>query len=70
MASGYTQAQLDALKKAYTQGHSSVSHNGKKIDYRSPEELAAAIQTVERGLAADAGTVVVRQVRFVTGKGT
>ena len=69
MASGYTEAELGALKKALASGHLRVSHEGSTIEYRSIAELEAAIHRVESGLAADAGAVAVRQVRAVPGKG-
>jgi len=69
MASGYTQAQLTALQGAFASGHLRVTHDGSTFEYRNTADLERAIQRVESGLAADAGTVPVRQVRVVTSKG-
>jgi|GEM_PF-950190 len=69
MASGYTQAQLDAMKAQFALGISSVTHAGKRVDYRSLDEMERVIARIEAALAADAGTVTVHQVRAMTNKG-
>lgn len=69
MASGYTQAQLDALQKALVNGKTKVEHDGSKVEYRSLNDLRSAIATVQAGLDADAGATPTRQVRFLTSKG-
>ena len=43
----WTQTQLDALKAAYAQGITSVSHNGKTVTYASLESLFRAIRNLE-----------------------
>lgn len=44
----FTQAQIDALRAAYAQGITSVSHNGKTVSYASMAEMWRAIQNMER----------------------
>lgn len=71
----YTQSQLDALEAALAKGERRVSFGDKTIEYRTVEELAAAIREVKRGLFEDAvatglwpGTP--RQIRVTTRKAT
>lgn len=65
----YTTTQLDALKRALATGERRVSFGDKTVEYRSIEELQAAIRTVEAELARDAGTSSKRQIRVTTSKG-
>lgn len=65
----YTTTQLDALKRALATGERRVSFGDKTVEYRSIEELQAAIRTVEAELARDAGTSSKRQIRVTTAKG-
>lgn len=65
----YTTTQLDALKRALATGERRVSFGDKTVEYRSIEELQAAIRTVEAELARDAGTSLKRQIRVTTAKG-
>ena len=70
----YTQTQLDALLQALTTGERRVSFADRTVEYRSVEELRAAIREVEVALAKgklEASTVrpLVRQIRVTTGKG-
>ncbi len=65
----YTTIQLDALKKALATGERRVSFGDKTVEYRSVEELQAAIRTVETELARSAGTSIKRQIRVTTSKG-
>ena len=64
----YTQSQLDALKKALATGERRVSFGDKTVEYRSVEELQAAIRTVEAEIARGSGTPK-RQIRVTTAKG-
>lgn len=70
MASGFTQAQLDALIAAYASGELRVSYGDHTVEYRSIGELKEAINTVRNGLAADAGAAPSRMVRAWADKGT
>ncbi|AZV94401.1 hypothetical protein CBF45_12290 [Bordetella sp. J329] len=65
----YTPTQLDALKRALATGERRVSFGDKTVEYRSVEELQAAIRTVEAELARSAGTQLKRQIRITTAKG-
>lgn len=65
----YTTTQLDALKRALATGEHRVSFGDKTVEYRSIEELQAAIRTVEAELARAAGTSSKRQIRVTTAKG-
>ncbi len=66
----YTLAQLDALKRALATGERRVSFGDKTIEYRSIEELQAAIRTVEDELARVSGVPTTRQIRIDTRKAT
>ena len=65
----YTTTQLDALKRALATGERRVSFADKTVEYRSVEELQAAIRTVEGELARSAGASRKRQIRVATSKG-
>ena len=65
----YTTTQLDALKKALATGERRVSFGDKTVEYRSVEELQAAIRTVEAELARSVGSTPKRQIRVTTSKG-
>jgi hypothetical protein len=47
----YTTIQLEALKRALATGERRVSFGDKTVEYRSVEELQAAIRTVEAEIA-------------------
>lgn len=51
----FTEAELDALKRAYTSGTLRVTYEGKTVEYDSQAGLLARIRTVEAELAASAG---------------
>lgn len=65
----YTATQLAALKQALATGERRVSFGDKTVEYRSVEELQAAIRTVEAELARATGTRAKRQIRVTTAKG-
>ncbi len=65
----YTTTQLDALKRALATGERRVSFGDKTVEYRSIEELQAAIRTVEAEIARNAGASPKRQIRVTTAKG-
>ena len=65
----YTQTQLDALRAALASGELSVSHDGRRVEYRSIAELERAISTVQSALAVQSGRKPVRRIRIATSKG-
>ena len=65
----YTTTQLEALKRALATGERRVSFGDKTVEYRSVEELQAAIRTVEAENARNAGASPQRQIRVTTAKG-
>ena len=70
----YTQAHLDALEAALAKGEHRVTFADKTVEYRSVEELKAAIREVKRGISEQAVATGLwprppRQIRVTTGKG-
>lgn len=70
----YTEDQLDTLRRALATGERRVTFADKTVEYRTVDELKAAIREVEAALAkehAEAGTgrPLARQIRITTGKG-
>jgi hypothetical protein len=71
----YTQADLEALQAALAKGERRVSLGDKTVEYRSIEELQAAIRAVKRDLHEQAVATGLwpgapRQIRLHTTKGT
>ena len=69
-----TQAHLEALESALVKGEKRVTFGDKTVEYRSVDELKAAIEVVKRGIfeqAVDTGLWpgAPRQIRVTTGKG-
>ena len=74
MSVTYTEAQLQALREALARGEKRVSFGDKTVEYRTVDELQAAIAAVEAAMHKDAvATGLVprapRQIRVTTGKG-
>ncbi len=70
----YTPEQLQTLRDALTKGERRVSFGDKTVEYRSVEELKAAIREVETALHRDAVATGLwprspRQIRVDTRKG-
>jgi hypothetical protein len=65
----YTEQQLQALRDALANGVRRVRFGDREVEYRSVEELQAAINAAESDLAKQSGKPVVRQVRISTNKG-
>ena len=70
----YTEAQLQALRDALAKGEKRVTFGDKTVEYRTVDELKAAIHEVEVALHKDAVTTglisrAVRQIRITTAKG-
>jgi hypothetical protein len=51
----WTQAELDALKRAYASGTLRVSYDGKTVEYGSEADLIRRIRTIEGEMAMLAG---------------
>lgn len=71
----YTQADLEALQAALAKGEKRVSFGDKTVEYRSVEELQAAIRQVKRELFEQAVATGLwpsapRQIRIHTRKAT
>ncbi|MGR3495211.1 phage head-tail joining protein [Citreimonas sp.] len=53
--SGYTQAQLDALREAAARGVRSVSYDGQTVQYSSVDDMLKMIARIERSLGTKKG---------------
>jgi hypothetical protein len=60
----YTQAQLDALKKAYASGALEVEYNGRRVRYRSLNEMAQIIEAIEAAISPAAAAPRTSYVTF------
>ena len=65
----YTESDLITLKKALANSERRVSFGDRSVEYRSIEELKAAIREVEADLSRSAGKPKTRQIRATTNKG-
>ncbi|WP_408952084.1 phage head-tail joining protein [Lysobacter sp. Hz 25] len=66
----YTHEQLQALRKALARGERRVSFGDRLVEYRSVDELLAAIREIEAALAGTEGQPRrVRRLRVTTIKG-
>lgn len=70
----YTEAQLQALRESLARGEKRVTFGEKTVEYRTVEELKAAIAEVEAAMHKDAVATGLyprapRQIRVTTGKG-
>lgn len=65
----YTAADREALERALARGERRVTFGDKTVEYRSVDELRAALREVDAALAREAGRKTVRQIRVTTGKG-
>jgi hypothetical protein len=65
----YTEQQLQALRDALANGVRRVRFENREIEYRSIEELKAAIAAAEADVAKVSGKPAIRQVRIWTEKG-
>jgi len=70
----YTQEQLEVLQTALAKGEKRVTFADKTVEYRTVDELKAAIREVQADLhrqAVDTGlwTQAPRQIRVTTSKG-
>lgn len=69
----HTTADLDAIKAAIASGEQSVEVAGRKVVYRSVDDLRKARDDIAAELAAEVDTSSVRRgsyaVRFATARG-
>ncbi len=65
----YTEQQLQALRDALANGVRRVRFGDREIEYRTVDELQAAIRAAETELARQNGAPIVRQIRIATNKG-
>ena len=70
----YTDAQLQALETALARGERRVTFQDKTVEYRSVDELKAAIREVKRGIyeqatASGLWPAAPRKIRVTTSKG-
>ena len=50
----FTQANLDAIEQAIASGELSVMHNGRRVEYRSMDDLLKARDAIKNALAGQA----------------
>ncbi len=65
----YTEQQVQALRDALANGVRRVRFGDREIEYRTIDELQAAIRAAEVELARQNGAPIVRQIRISTNKG-
>ncbi|MCW5982438.1 MAG: hypothetical protein KIT09_30405 [Bryobacteraceae bacterium] len=65
----YTDQQLQALRDALANGVRRVRFADREIEYRTIDELKAAIAAAEADLAGSGGGTAIRQIRVYTEKG-
>ena len=65
----YTQQQLQALRDALANGVRRVRFSDREIEYRTVDELKAAIAVAETEIAKYNGRPMTRQIRISTQKG-
>lgn len=65
----YTQEQLQALRNALARGERRVDFGDRSVEYRSIDELRAAIREVEAARSQANGGTRTRQVRINSRKG-
>ncbi|MEI7932763.1 MAG: hypothetical protein WCI21_06885 [Alphaproteobacteria bacterium] len=51
----WTQAELDALKRAFAGGTLRVTYDGKSVEYGSADDLLKRIRTIETEITALSG---------------
>ncbi|MCU0971900.1 MAG: hypothetical protein MUF57_08990 [Gammaproteobacteria bacterium] len=51
----WTEAELEALRRAYASGTLRVSYDGKSVEYGAAADLLARIRTIEAAMAAAGG---------------
>ena len=66
----YTDQQLQALRDALANGVRRVRFGDREIEYRTVEELKAAIAAAEADVTQNNGTPMIRHIRVQTQKGS
>ncbi len=64
MATQYTMAEYEALRKAHATGALSVTHDGETVTFRSAAEMRALLSTMERSLGLRGTTRRVHRLGF------
>lgn len=62
-------SRREALAAQRASGVARVSYDGRSVEYRSLAEIDAALQALDREIAAAEGRPFLRQVRVFTTKG-
>ncbi len=57
----WTEAELEALRRAYASGTLRVSYDGKTVEYGSEADLLRRIRTLEREMARASGRLKPRR---------
>jgi hypothetical protein len=65
----YTEQQLQALRDALANGVRRVRFGDREIEYRTIDELKAAIAAAETDVSKNSGVPATRQIRVSTEKG-
>lgn len=65
----YTEEQLQALRNALANGVRRVRFADREIEYRTVEELKAALAAAEADVARASGSPVARHIQVRTQKG-
>jgi hypothetical protein len=62
--------RLDNLRSLRASGEREVQFGEERVSFRADDELAAAIDDLERQIATASGARPVRMIRFSTSKGS
>lgn len=65
----YTEEQLQALRNALASGVRRVRFGDREMEYRTVDELRAAIAAAELDVARTGATPIARHIRISTEKG-
>lgn len=65
----WTQAELEALRRAYASGTLRVTYDGKTVEYGAEDDLIRRVRTIESEMAAAAGTPKPRRSLATFSKG-
>ncbi len=65
----YTEQQLQSLRDALANGVRRIRFSDREMEFRTVDELKAAIAVAEAEIAKHSGTPTIRQIRISTQKG-
>lgn len=65
----WTEAQRDALKAAIARGTLTTEYDGRRVTYRSLNEMKEILRLMEAEIAAATGTAAPRQIRHYSRRG-